>query len=309
MKHGDFIFFRCIFLLVVSFLNYSCTKSSESEKSSLSEIVNPVPEESSPSGGNATGATLEKPSRLIPLVDFDSESSSNKASRPSKVCGESGSIVDRITDCQEKNGVTAAFDASKGGNPQGGGVWNLITRTSSSREVWQDSRTTLIWSDTLGDFTENNNQGLFNWCLASGNTEEDSLGLECRTRTEDSYNNLGITLCAESSGLQIVSGIHDTTDEMSISAWADTGSSIADAKGNLSATSGSVSWRLPTLLDWQQADRNGLRKVLPHLENSFWSATVSSSDRRNAWSFNGSAGSISETLRSEPLAVICVGQR
>lgn len=193
----------------------------------------------------------------------------------------------------------------------GEGSWTLVTvydpgqsngdycNTTDCREVWRDDRTGLLWSDVLGDLTEDKNQGRFNWCQASGNTQSPATSsVECGNAIAGSYNFNVISLCAESLGLLTPSGIHnDSSTTQNLASWDNLTTSILDSKGGMltaSATSdpkGSnplVYWRLPTRNDFLQMDINGGRFVLPNVGIGsypyyFWTATVVSTNRSRAW--------------------------
>lgn len=262
---------------------------------------------------------------------------------PRVACGMGiATVAARITDCDTQHTTKPSWDASssdgkiswdgavKGNAAQGS--WTLVTVYDASlsngttcgttcREVWRDDRTGLLWSDKLGDLTANGNAGVFNWCLASGNTEDNANGLECRTNQASSYNNhnnVGTSLCAEEAGVTTPVGVHNVTTANNNAAWANTGTSIRDAKGGMlktlnsdpsgSAQSPSVRWRLPTKYDYQQADNDGIRHVLPNSAGNFWSASVYAGTRSNAWYFNGDYGNVYSAGRSTALAVRCVGR-
>lgn len=85
-----------------------------------------------------------------------------------------------------------------------------------------------------------------------------------------------------------------------------------------SSTSPSVFWRLPTLWDYQQANVDGIRFVMPDLTSTTspeneWTATIVSNIVGDAWYFSGSINGwgISQGaggIRSSHLAIRCVGR-
>ncbi len=85
------------------------------------------------------------------------------APRPSNDCGKSQSTIAlRVADCAVQNPTTASWNGStqcSGGQ----GTWNLVTRDGANEEVWQDTRTGLVWSSQVATAA--------NWCQASGNTQ------------------------------------------------------------------------------------------------------------------------------------------
>jgi hypothetical protein len=83
----------------------------------------------------------------------------------------------------------------------------------------------------------------------------------------------------------------------------------AAANYDVEGDSPSVYWRLPTIYDWEQANLNGVSKVLPRsVGNSFWSASVYSAARHVAWYFYGYNGDVHNHNRSSVLHVRCVGR-
>lgn len=84
------------------------------------------------------------------------------APRPASDCGTSQStIAARIADCATQNPSTSSWDGATQCN-RGQGLWKLVTRSGSNKEVWQDQRTGLIWSSAVST-------GI-NWCQATGAT-------------------------------------------------------------------------------------------------------------------------------------------
>jgi hypothetical protein len=215
-------------------------------------------------------------------------------------CGTSGTIDQRIADCAAHAviGANAAWDGSTNGNA-GQGTWKLVTRTGSvssgkGREVWRDEQTKLIWSSLVST--------ALNWCKASGSNniagnptvEVDSLGYCGNAGHTATYqNNIGqaVSACFEDDGTYFTQA---GTDQL--------------GKGGLSRTSSPVvGWRLPTIYDFQQANINGLRFVVPDV-NVEWSASVYSLNRGNAWIFYSDGGHVSGGSRSYDFAVRCVGR-
>ncbi|NBW99264.1 hypothetical protein EBR03_06800, partial [bacterium] len=189
--------------------------------------------------------------------------------RPNTVCGTSGTIEERVSDCDSKNG-NKAFYSGKNYGQSGEGDWKLVTRTSGGYEVWRDERTKLIWSDSLSSG--------YNWCQAAGyssNSDTTSVtGYNCQAGEGGSLQpSTPLSVCADASLLAGLNGI----------STYETPSSEDERKGNLSVSS--VKWRLPTIEDWQLANVNGIRKVLPNMDAWFWSASSYSSYVSYAWSF------------------------
>jgi hypothetical protein len=70
-----------------------------------------------------------------------------------------------------------------------------------------------------------------------------------------------------------------------------------------------VAWRLPTIYDFNQANINGMRFVLPDPTSRLeWSSTVLAGTRSAGWLFYGHNGSITDFGRSISRATRCVGR-
>jgi len=265
--------------------NRQVAKMSE-EVSSASQFTNnydlvPKPEYVT-DGRYGNGIAAEKKHYLETIVG-----------RPNTVCGTSGTIEERISNCSSANG-NKAFYSGKNYGQSGEGDWKLVTRTSGGYEVWRDERTKLIWSDTLS--------GSYNWCQAAGyssNSDTTSVtGYNCQAGAEGSLQPATpISVCADASLLEELNGV----------STYETPSGEDEPKGNLSVSS--VKWRLPTIEDWKLADVNGIRKVLPNMDAGFWSASSVSGSVHYAWIFYGDDGGILDSDRSDVgLSVRCVGR-
>ncbi len=235
-------------------------------------------------------------------------------------CGYNQSTVaERIADCATVNGSSATWEGSQNGI-SGEATWYLVTKTNvNGYEVWEDGRTGLLWSDAWHDSTNATNQT--NWCRASGNHETDAHGGYC-DNTQSSptcYVNYS-TNSSTSQQCQAASPESDCAEESGVSLPASTpGTPVApsqsqafyEEKGYMlkaaSGTSPSVLWRLPTMHDFEQAEIDGMRLVLPNMGNNFWSASVYSSNRYYAWYFDGLYGYVNFNGRSYDYAVRCVG--
>jgi len=220
--------------------------------------------------------------------------------RPSTTCGITGTLEERISDCSSKNGIKAFYDGKKYGQ-SGEGDWKLVTRTSDSYEVWRDERTKLLWSDRMST--------TYNWYQASGYASTDSNtnntgGYDARpgkgTGCSGSacQSNPPVSLCVDASLISTLSGYNAFT----------TPAEEDSRKGNLtSASTPSVTWRLPTIDDWKLADVNGIRKVLPNMDYVFWSSSSSSFYVGVAWIFYGANGFTGDNSRGYDVSVRCVG--
>ena len=236
------------------------------------------------------------------------------STRPGTNCGTTQTtIAARIADCASVIGANATWDGTVKGNA-GQGVWKLVTRAAASKEVWQDQRTGLIWSSVLttGD----------NWCRAAGNGQTTGNGYAandpstyCNNVTyQPNYVNNTTAFsvqswCAESGPVTLVpaAGSGET--------WGAT-PTYATAKGGMgmtaTASSPSVRWRLPTKYDYQQADNNGIRFVMPEMATTGsgyeWSASVVAGNRVNAWNFYGASGFVNNGNRTNNYSVRCIAR-
>lgn len=112
----------------------------------------------------------------IPQMELDDEGTDGKnvnflssLGRPTSVCGETSgfdSVSERIADCAAKNGTKATWSGARNG-AAGEGDWKLVYLNAAGIEIWQDTRTNMLWSDLMVV----NSQTNFNWCQASGNSQ------------------------------------------------------------------------------------------------------------------------------------------
>ncbi len=208
---------------------------------------------------------------------------------PSVDCGISGPISSRISDCMAQNPSTSLFsDASMPKKYE----WSLVTKTST-KTLWRDNLTGLIWSDQIGGTSF-----YANWCRASGSNnkigspflENDSM--YCGNSTNQSAT-APISLCAE-----------DPTN-LNGTLTSD------ESKGHLgklsSATTPEVIWRLPSAQDWKLAWTHGAKKVLPNMAASYWTSSINSSNRNTAWGFDSNSGGFSSGTRDIARSIRCVG--
>jgi hypothetical protein len=206
--------------------------------------------------------------------------------RPNTECGTSAALVtveDKIADCAAKNSTTSTtWDGTTNGNSSEG-IWKLVLRTTDAKEVWQDMRTRLLWSDNLG---------IANWCRAVGSNDPDDPNGRCNN---DSW--------------QPVANPHSWCEEISgFITPANT------AKGGLDLSSTpSVKWRLPTAADYHIAAANGIHLVLPNMYNTtnncFWTAsTMAGGDENRAFEFYSPNAQLwSYHVRANTIGVRCVG--
>ena len=298
--------------------------------------------------------------REIPVVATDDYGTPNTASVnrvvrgtnewnggvPRRICGEGiASIADRIANCDTVHTIKPDWDHTPTDgaiNWQGAingnaseGNWTLVTVYSSIAdedngdpcttgcyEVWRDDRTGLIWSDRLGDHSNTVNSGKWNWCVATGNTEDNTNGVECRQSQAGSLNNQALSLCAQGIGLTTPDSRWTETDNTNLGAPTYTGANeILDAKGGMrleanhdpAGSSPVMRWRVPTVHDYFAGLANGVFYVLPHIHYTTapwgeWSASVYATVRDSAWLFGGSGGGIAYAGRNGTSGVRCVGR-
>jgi hypothetical protein len=202
------------------------------------------------------------------------------ASHAGTDCGTSGSQATRIADC------ALSWDGTTKGTA-GESLWQLVT-SINGKEVWKDTRTGLVWSDYLAND---------NWCKATGNVQADDPAGFCNDATYQNQTT-PTSYCSEAPGLSPAKAGEN---------WSS--GTYADEKGGMGkAASTVVRWRLPTRADWLQAEIDGVRFVLQSMDSSWWSASVVSSYRGNAWFFHGNGGLINVVGRYNLGGVRCVGR-
>jgi hypothetical protein len=278
-----------------------------------------------------SGSSVTKVARDAAGDEWDADSSGI----PRKVCGIGlSTIALRVTDCDTQHAAKPSWDSSGGdgklswdgsGGNASEGSWTLVsvykraetngnTCDSSCREVWRDDRTGLIWSDRLGDLSTTVDAGEFNWCKATGSSNrpsspyaEDDPNDYCDNVTNQSQTD-PLSLCAEdSSWLSTPTGITDAaTYEFDIAKAGMRAQADHDDQG--AGQSPTLHWRVPSKYDWQLADDNGVRHVLPNMPSYFWSSSASSNNRNNAWRFYGSDGYVNYFNRSSTFAVRCIAR-
>lgn len=248
--------------------------------------------------------------RPIPKILSDDEGLLNPDLAPvnretwgSKSCGQSGTLLARITDCANTIGFSAQWNGVFEGNASQGS-WKLVSRlgpkaNQQAQEVWIDERAGLLWSSQVSQSS--------NWCHASGLSNSSEGGLNANYKEDDPSDicdnpsfqindNKPISLCKE------------------VLADNNFGSNyFANAKGGLQqAGTPSVHWRLPSLNDYETAEYNGIRYILPDIGAQGgideWTATVVANDRSKAWIYNGRQGLHSNQDRRLPSAVRCIGR-
>lgn len=69
-----------------------------------------------------------------------------------------------------------------------------------------------------------------------------------------------------------------------------------------------VTWRLPSIDEYKEAEKNGIRKALPNMSYWFWSSSVHRSDSYGAWLFNGDSGDAGDVYRGNNVSVRCLAR-
>lgn len=261
--------------------------------------------------------------RDIPKISKDDDGTTgssinyvNRISWTGLTCGTSGTLAQRITNCAGTLGASASWSSVVNGNA-GQGNWKIVTRsgdcTSASpnracSEVWRDESTQLLWSSKVSE--------IINWCRASGNngisgnpaTEVDPSNV-CDNATYQSIAGLAISACYDDNAVNFNNSHASITNVL--------------GKGGLGKVSTpSVEWRLPSKGDFEQANANGLRYVLPDAGTQIlaatstyeWTSSVQSTVRANAWIFDSYLGYFSTNPRQNTtysgtnVGVRCIGR-
>lgn len=282
--------------------------------------------------------------REIPDINLDDDgfapyqaTYSQYGTRPQVLCGASGALNDRIADCLSKNGSNATWDGRIKG-AAGQAIWKLVFASGQAipgscsataystdcYEVWQDQRTGLLWSSSVIRFAASTG---INHCLASGNAQNVG-GVDCTVATHSlQYAGLPGSACSESGetgGVQALQGICSNGTQVTSGTCATvwkannltqsgqvenyTSGLYTIAKGYMGAlSSAKVRWRLPTKYDFDQADLDGIRFVMPDMGspgnannrandgtigggNVEWTATPFSNSRDIAWVYYSQGG-------------------
>ena len=202
------------------------------------------------------------------------------------------SLVLRIADCATQNGTSASWKGSASGSG-GQASWYLVTRLAANAEVWLDGNTGLIWSSrlTMKD----------NWCRASGNAQANDPSGYCNSATYQPQYPTPESDCAEpagsvptpgwcSNGTAYLNAAGCTTAGGTWTANADNwaAGNYGAQKGGMGANSAvlKIRWRLPTIHDFELAEVDGIRFVMPDMgafSTSFeWTSGSVSYNRANA---------------------------
>jgi hypothetical protein len=105
--------------------------------------------------------------------------------------------------------------------------------------------------------------------------------------------------------------------------WSDTLPTLMDKTNAKNACKDSiaegaglsgVSWKLPSINQFKEAEKSGIRKALPNMNSWFWSSTASTNDSNDPWLYSGHYGNtftfsgIFNFARKFNFAVKCVAE-
>lgn len=257
----------------------------------------------------------------IPKIATDSEVDVvkvNRASWSNTQCGTIGTIVARIANCATVFGANATWKGSAKGNA-GQTDWDLVTRkrdsvnTSITYEVWRDSSTGLMWSSLVSSS--------LNWCKSTGsNGRKVSDGVDMVYDPASSAEDDPSNYCDNATNQDQTTPISACYLDMPASGTAQVFSTTysqpttpgkAGLTPDLTAATGRVYWRVPSMYDYILANHHGIRFVMPDMGTATdeeWTATTSASNRKNAWTFSGKTGARQYKQRNNPAAVRCIGR-
>jgi hypothetical protein len=69
-----------------------------------------------------------------------------------------------------------------------------------------------------------------------------------------------------------------------------------------------VTWRLPSIDEYEEAEKNGIRQVLPNMNYWFWSSTPHPGNHHRARLFIGTNGNLFDYFRNYHVSVRCVAK-
>lgn len=213
----------------------------------------------------------------------------------------------KISDCGAKFGALSSWDGVTNGNA-GQGRWTLVARklnasTGHMIEVWRDDRTMMLWSSLVSE--------AINWCKASGSSNSANASVHNRYKENDPAD-----ICDNASNQNQDSGTPVVSACLEDLGFTNTDPDITiDGKASLNLTSSpKIHWRMPTLYDYEVAEYNGIRFVLPDMGTQRtiplveWTATVTSANRSEAWGINSMDGANRIINRSDLAGVRCIGR-
>lgn len=213
----------------------------------------------------------------------------------------------KISDCGAKFGSLSSWDGVTNGNA-GQGRWTLVVRklnasTGTMVEVWRDERTMMLWSSLVSES--------INWCKASGSSNSANTTVHNRYKEADPS-----AICDNSANQNQAAGVAVVSACLEDLGFTNVDSDIninGKADLNLSAAP-KVHWRIPTMYDYEIAEYNGIRFVMPDMgtQRSIplveWTGTINSANRAEAWGINSMDGAHRTINRSDLAGVRCIGR-
>jgi hypothetical protein len=194
----------------------------------------------------------------------------------------------RMVHCAQVFSLNSQWDGPSRGN-SGQSKWKLVSRSGNitsgkGREIWLDENTGMLWSSLIATNT--------NWCRATGsnNIGGNSAASDDPSDTCDNATYQNTTVSADSACFEGTGFTPGSLDQA--------------GKAGLSLTSTPVVyWRNPTYYDYEVAEYNGIRFVLPDIGKALaanstqaeWTATlykvtVPSTSYDSAWTFSSKLG-------------------
>jgi hypothetical protein len=221
-----------------------------------------------------------------------------------QICGTTGDIESRINNCRTTNGVWSFYSGAQYGQI-GEGDWSLVSVVSDGSnkyEVWRDERTKLLWSDRTSQ--------KYNWYQASGYSKPQDISYEeTEHRSDPGSGRLWDgtnTVMQPSSPISVCPDVVDGEIAAGGGHYTNYDPNPETAfKGNL-RYSDNLIWKLPSLDDWRLADINGIRKVLPNMDDTYLSSLTYSINRGMVWLYKGGLGDIDQGFRRITYSVRCV---
>jgi hypothetical protein len=221
-------------------------------------------------------STLTAGYRAIPDMVIDDEGkvgvnidTQTHMGRPTIACGVETTftnITNRILDCASKEPSRSIWNGTLNGS-SGESNWNLVYNSPTTpTELWLDTRINMVWSNVMT---------AKNWCMASGNIQNQTAGtaltIDCET--------LGATT-------SVCTNL------------------------NVAGVGNQIKWRLPTRNDYLQADLDGIRFVLDNsTSHSLWTSTLQAADpaRAKAWLYSDKDGTLSADMIENSHVFRCIG--
>lgn len=248
--------------------------------------------------------------RPIPKISSDDEGflntetlTVNRDSWGATSCGQTGTLATRISNCRNALGLGAQWNGSFEANASQGS-WKLVSRLGAkvgqqAQEVWIDERTGLLWSSLVSLAS--------NWCHASGSSNTSDGSINTRYKENDPAD-----ICDQAPD-QINDGKPVSLCKELLADNNFGSNHFVNAKAGLArASTPNVHWRLPTLNDYENAEYNGIRFVLPDMGSQGgtdeWTATLVSHDNSKSWIYNSTQGFHLNRNRQLTASVRCIGR-